>query len=118
MEKQIEHRLKELRIEKSLTQLELSEIMKCGQSSISNWENGKREIDAVMAVKFANFFDVSVDYFMKRTNLRKKPTHGLSELDKKILESFKGLSGRDRQRVLAYIEGIRSAREEDSSLLK
>lgn len=109
------HRLKELRIEKSLTQQELSQIIKCGQSSISNWEKGTREIDAVMAAKFADFFEVSVDYFMKRTNIRKKPAHGLSELDKKILESFKGLSDHDRQRVLAYAEGIRSAREEEAS---
>lgn len=38
------------------------------QSSISRYENGEREADYKTLIAFADFFNVSVDYLLERTN--------------------------------------------------
>ena len=48
-------RLKELRISKSLSQEELSEILEVRKSSISNWETGKATPTFDMLVKIAHY---------------------------------------------------------------
>jgi len=53
-------RLKELRLEKNLTQSQLAKETGLSQNGIANWENGNRlpNINAVIA--FAKFFNVTV----------------------------------------------------------
>lgn len=64
MKNNFAQRLKELRIEKGLSQRELSLKLnkEITQSAIGLWELGKRipNLDAVILL--ANFFDVSLDY--------------------------------------------------------
>lgn len=57
-------RLKELREEKGLTQKELSLQTGLAQSSIAHWENNQRIPNIEVAMKFAIFFKVSVDYIV------------------------------------------------------
>ena len=52
--------LKELRIEKQLSQ----EMLSTGQSSISAWERGAREPLAHQLVDLARVFECSVDYLL------------------------------------------------------
>lgn len=57
-------RLKELRLQRRLKQSELAELLHVKQNTISNWENGKTEINNSDAIKLANFFGISVDYLL------------------------------------------------------
>ena len=57
-------RLKELRIEKQLSQKELAGMISAGQSSISAWERGEREPLAHQLVDLAYALDCSVDYLL------------------------------------------------------
>lgn len=57
-------RLKELRIKKQLSQIELAALTSTGQSSISAWERGEREPLAHQLVDLANALDCSVDYLL------------------------------------------------------
>lgn len=57
-------RLKELRIEKNLTQSQLAAFLSVDQRSISNWEKGIREPDFKMLAVIAHFFEVSSDYLL------------------------------------------------------
>ena len=59
-----DQRLKELRIEKQLTQKELADLLSTGQSSISAWERGAREPLAHQLVDLARVFECSVDYLL------------------------------------------------------
>ena len=63
MEKFIE-RLKELRIEKNLTQEELSKEIGTSQSSITYWETGKRIPSALVIITLAKYFGVTTDYLL------------------------------------------------------
>ena len=61
-------RLKELRIEKGLSQKVLAEHLGCNQSMISFWENGVNEPTESAIRKAALFFEVSADYLIGLTD--------------------------------------------------
>lgn len=65
--------LKELRLDRGLKQSELAEILHVKQNTISNWENGKTEVNNADAIKLANFFGVSVDYLLGREETKTPP---------------------------------------------
>ena len=53
--------LKRLRTEKNLTQVQLARLLKISKSSISMYENGKREPDFETEELIADFFNVSIN---------------------------------------------------------
>ena len=61
-------RLKELRIEKNLSQMELAKKTDISQSAIAKWELGKTEPSASALLTLSLFFDVSVDYLIGKTD--------------------------------------------------
>lgn len=61
-------RLKELRKNRNISQLRLSLDLNMNQNSISRYENGEREADYTTLIKFADYFDVSIDYLLERTD--------------------------------------------------
>lgn len=60
-------RLKELRKKKGVSQLRLATDLDLNQNSISRYENGEREADYQTLIKFADYFNVSIDYLLERT---------------------------------------------------
>ncbi len=60
-------RLKQLRKEKGISQLKLAMDLHMNQNSISRYECGEREADYATLIKFADYFGVSVDYLLERT---------------------------------------------------
>lgn len=62
--------LKELRVNKNLTQQEVSEVLETDRSCIANYERGKRVPPLESLVKIARFFDVSLDYLVLGKNFR------------------------------------------------
>lgn len=58
----------ELRKIKKISQAELGKIIGVAQNTLSNWENGNREIDNESLIKLADYFDVSTDYILGRTD--------------------------------------------------
>ena len=61
-------RLKELRKKKGISQLKLAMDLSLNQNSISRYETGEREAGYALLIKFADYFDVSVDYLLERTD--------------------------------------------------
>lgn len=61
-------RLKELRKNSGITQIKLAMDLNMNQNSISRYESGEREADYATLIAFADYFDVSVDYLLERTN--------------------------------------------------
>lgn len=61
-------RLKELRRSRGLSQLRLAIELNMNQNSISRYENGEREADYKTLIAFADYFDVSIDYILCRTD--------------------------------------------------
>ena len=55
-------RLKELRIEKNVGQVELAKAINVSKGIISLWENNLREPKLSNLIALSTFFDVSIDY--------------------------------------------------------
>jgi transcriptional regulator with XRE-family HTH domain len=70
MKKKFGDRLKDLRIENNLTQKDIAEKLNTGKSTISNYEKNNRLPDINVISMFADFFKVSVDYMMGKTDKR------------------------------------------------
>ena len=62
-------KLKELRVEKSLSQRKLGEILGVCNQAVSFWETGSREPDLDAIIKIADFFDVSIDFLLGRKEM-------------------------------------------------
>ncbi|MBQ7671073.1 MAG: helix-turn-helix transcriptional regulator [Clostridia bacterium] len=61
-------RLKEIRKRKKLTQVKVAIDLNMSQNTVSRYENGEREPGITELVKFADYYGVSVDYILNRTN--------------------------------------------------
>jgi transcriptional regulator with XRE-family HTH domain len=61
-------RLKTLRKKRHISQLKLAMDMNMNQNSISRYENGEREADYETLIRFADYFNVSIDYLLERTD--------------------------------------------------
>lgn len=82
-------RLKQLRKERNLTTTELGLAVGCSNPAISHYEHGDRKPDPDMLVKFADFFEVSVDYLLGRTDKKTTtwiPKERVLVVDKQPLE--------------------------------
>lgn len=64
------NRLAELRKERGLSQAALGKEIGVAQNTLCNWEKGNREIDQEDLLKLANYFKVSIDYLMRKSNYR------------------------------------------------
>lgn len=64
----MEFRLKELRKKHGISQLKLALDLNMNQNSISRYENMEREADYETLIRFADYFEVSVDYLLGRTD--------------------------------------------------
>ena len=60
-------RLKELRKKRGISQLKLAMDLNMNQNSVSRYETGEREADYKTLIALADYFDVSVDYLLERT---------------------------------------------------
>ncbi|MBQ8497776.1 MAG: helix-turn-helix transcriptional regulator [Clostridia bacterium] len=61
-------RLKELRKSRKISQVKLAMDLNMNQNTISRYETGEREADYATLIALADYFDVSIDYLLERTN--------------------------------------------------
>lgn len=64
-------RLKELRLNNGLKQSDLLKKFNLSSARYSQYENDKRVPDYELLIKFADFYNVSIDYLLGRTNVIK-----------------------------------------------
>lgn len=63
-------RLKSLREDSDLTQEELAKILNLSRSAIASYEATDKEPSILTLIKIADFFNISLDYLLCRTNKR------------------------------------------------
>ncbi len=61
-------RLKEIRSSKGISQLKIAMDLNMNQNTISRYETGEREPGINELIKIADYFNISVDYLLERTN--------------------------------------------------
>lgn len=61
-------RIRDLREDHDLTQKEVAHILSCSQRVYSDYERGKVDPSTTVLIKLADYYNVSVDYLLNRTN--------------------------------------------------
>ena len=99
--------LKSLRIEKNMTQNDVANFLNCNQTAVGKYERGESEPSLETLAKLADFFGVSVDYLIGRTDdfgVIKKAAEvpALSREETELLTYFKKLNNLQQQKVIGY----------------
>lgn len=84
-------RLKELRKENHLTQVEVANYFGISQPSYQSWESGRRSSTRKSLEKLATFFNVSVSYLLGKTDERGYMSAGARDTTKEIAKRIKQL---------------------------
>lgn len=63
-------RIRDLREDRDLKQKQIADYLMCDQSLYSKYERGERPLPIEHAVKLADYYGVSVDYLIGRTNVK------------------------------------------------
>lgn len=63
--------IRSIREDNDVTQQEMAKLLNVSQNTYSQYETGKIEWTASTLIKIANYFDVSVDYLLDRTDNKK-----------------------------------------------
>lgn len=64
------NRLRELRKERGLTLRELGDVINTSNQNISNWEVGRSSPNIKYLTALADYFNVSIDYLVGRSDVR------------------------------------------------
>lgn len=109
-------RLKSLRKEAGLTQKEIADHFKTSPQSYAQWEKGLRSPSKESLEKLAQFFNVSTDYLLGNSEL-KKPEEQLSNVELLFRKTSKNMTPEQKEtfqkELLEFMEIRRKAFEED-----
>lgn len=57
-----------MREDKDLNQTQVAKILGMSQTGYSKYETGENDLPTAILIKLADFYDVSVDYLLNRTD--------------------------------------------------
>lgn len=108
-------RLKELRRNRQLTQEELGNILKVTNVAVAKWESDNRFPDKDLLIQIADYFNVSIDYLLGRTEHPQgffqeadiNGNHYEFELDKNVFPN-----GITREQMMDYIKELEERNKE------
>ena len=91
-------RIKDLRIENGLTQKELAKILQSSDKNIWAYENGVASPPIDILIAYANYFGVSTDYLLGRTDelgaviTPFPPSDDYTDEEKKLIADYRELT--------------------------
>lgn len=100
------NRIKMLREEKNIYQKDLAKLLNVSVPAINYYENEKRAIDTETASKLADFFGVSVDFLLGKSDIRKPLNIDLDDMDIAFATGIKGLNEENKEIAKNIIEGL------------
>lgn len=119
-------RIRELREARGMQQKELAIDLCVSQPTISDWESGRKVPSARSTQKLADYFNVSIDYLLGRTDEKEKPVpesgDGQSPIDEKrldeqLVQRLCSLTPEEQGKVDAFIQGLLSSRQKPGRVI-
>lgn len=62
------NRIRDLREDRDLNQTQVAKMLGMSQTGYSKYETGENDIPTNILIKLADYYEVSVDYLLNRTN--------------------------------------------------
>lgn len=85
------NKISTLRKGMSMTQPMLAEKMNVSQSTVTSWENDRRNVGNDDLVKLADLFNVSTDYLLGKTTIKEPSKTKQAEItDDQVIMTFEG----------------------------
>lgn len=97
--------LKELRENRGTTQRELAEYLGLTPKMISFYEKDERTPPSNILIKLADFFNVSTDFLLGRTIVRKR-LESNDVVATKLINLFDMLNDDGKQMIMNYVEDL------------
>lgn len=110
MEAGFSERLKELRTDKNMTQGELAQALNLTRPTITYYESGVRSPDAQKLILIADYFGISIDYLLGRTNNRR--LWNIKDDALNVVEAFFNLTDEQKESTFARISELRNKKPE------
>jgi len=89
------NRLRELRIEKGLLQSDIAKVINKSDRAIGLYERGERDMGTETLTTLSNFFNVSIDYLLGKSDIRNPE----KEIDFDPSKLYIGLSTDDYENI-------------------
>ena len=111
------NRLKELRLEKGLTQEKLANKLGINRTTIAKIESGDRDLTLDHIQRMSAFFGVPYDYLLGKTNNRTNTIQvidmtnskdGVTPIQMEVLKKIDDLNVKDLEQIMDYIDFIKS----------
>ncbi len=101
------NRIHELRIEKGMTQIKLSESLGVTQETISAYETGKNLPSAANLLKLSKIFSASIDYILMQSPVRTAiDTSIMVNDERRLLTYYRMLGTVHKEKALSYLQGL------------
>lgn len=103
-------KLRQLMENNNVKQQELADKLNVKRGSVSNWTTNRRCPDAETIVKIADYFNVTVDYLLKDTEIESKEFEKIKELKEdyseieNLYESYKELDEKNKNLIDSLIK--------------
>lgn len=109
------NRLKILRTEKGETLEKIAEYLNVTIQTISNYENEKRDMSPDIILKLSEYFGVSTDYLLGKSDVKNPSTLNLTKDDIKFIKSIKKLDETNKMIIKNTIEALFDKQEENKN---
>lgn len=104
----LKNTLKELRMEKGKTQAELALALNLARYIISNWEQGRTEPNATQLTLLADYFEVSTDYLLGRSDDTGlvQANANLTPDEEEVLMLYRQMSFQDKNQLKGFAKAL------------
>ncbi len=102
------NRLRFLRNEKGLTVRQLGDILNISYPTITSIENDKRGFSDEMLIAIADYFQVSTDYLLGKSDIRNVDDIDLDAIEYGLFSEIKEMSPEMKEQIINYARFLKS----------
>lgn len=102
--------LRELRIERNLTQHDMARYLNCSDNKYASWEQGRTQPSIEDLITLADYFQVGIDFLVGHSEadgvVYSADAPALSSDEQELLDGFRQLNAAGRSRILGNVQGL------------
>lgn len=104
------NRIKELRLEKGLTQKEIAGLLGCNQTALGKYERGDLEPSINTLKKLSAIFNCSVDYIVCNADdfgvIANNGSSVLTVNESEMLKNFRLLNEKEQREAIGFVKAL------------
>lgn len=109
------NKIRFLRVQRNMTQADLGTIIGLGPGAIGNYERGEADPSIEHLTKLADFFEVSIDFLIGRTDIKDRPETIVRGTSRGItlMDGFNSLPEEAQKKVEEIFEMVKAFYKEE-----